>query len=215
MGRIAVLVVTIGALAAGGGSAYGLTQASGSTRASRPVPKACGPSSARTLAGGPSARVYVVANTVYGCAAHTDRRFRLGTTAFCNRAERAGLAAVAGRVAALALTTCGVDTGSTTVQVRRLSDGAVLSAYPAAQAPGPESFTSVSAIVVDAAGAVAWIGRAESVVRHGVSTVVYAADGGPARRLDAGSAIVADSLRLAGTAVSWRHGGERRSAPLV
>lgn len=206
MGRLVVLV--LGALAACGASASGLT------RASRPVPSACGPASARTLAGGPSARVYVVAQTVYGCAAHSGRRFRLGTTGFCNRAERVGPVAVAGRLAAVALTSCGVDTGSTTVQVRRLSDGAVLSAYPAAAAPGPESFTSVSAIVVDAAGAVAWIGRANSVVRHSSSTTVYAARAGAARQLDAGSAIVADSLRLTGTTVSWRHGGERRSAPL-
>ena len=121
---------------------------------------------------------------------------------------------MAGRLAAYGAESCGVDTGSTVVQVRRLTDGRTLFTHPATSAPGPESYTTVSAIAADRAGNVAWIAHTSSIVRHAVGTTVYAAEGSGIRRLDSGGAIVATSLRLTGTTVRWRNGSRSRSGPL-
>jgi len=74
MSRIIASIVVIGALSACGAAA--------ASRTAQAPP--CGPAAARTLAGGGSARVYVVGRLVYGCAAGGGRRFALGTTNLCN-----------------------------------------------------------------------------------------------------------------------------------
>lgn len=104
-----------------------------------------------------------------------------------------------------------MDTGAGIVRVRRLTDGRTLFTHAATNAPGPESFTTVTAIAADRAGDVAWIAHVSSIVRHTVSTAVYAAGRGSVRQLDTGTAIVPGSLRLTGTTVSWQHGTQRRS----
>ena len=218
MARIFVSLAVIGALSACGGSASTSSAASGSAAAARSAAgtaaPVCGPASARTLAASPRARIYDAAHTVYGCAASGHGRWRLGTDGVCNTTQRIGVAAVSGVAAAYAATSCGVDTGSTQIVVRRLDTGATLATHAAARAAFPESFTSASAVVVEPGGAVAWIGHVTSIVRHSSVTAVYAARGSLVRRLDTGSAIGATSLRLRGTTVSWRHGTAERSARL-
>ncbi len=205
MSRVIASIVVIGALNACGAAA--------ATRSAPAGP--CGPTSARTLASSGSARVYVVGRLVYGCATGGGgRRFALGTTNLCNRSVLVQAVTVAGRLAAFGTESCGVDTGAGIVQVRRLTDGRTLFTHAATSAPGPESFTTVTAIAADRAGDVAWIARSHSIVRQAASTAVYAAAGGTVRRLDTGPAIVTDSLRLTGTTVSWQHGTQRRSGRL-
>lgn len=220
MARIFVSLAVIGTLSACGGAATasptmpGASTAARASTGSAAVAPACGPTLARTLAASPRARIYDASHTVYGCAAPGHRRWRLGTDGVCNATQRIGVAAVSGVAAAYAATSCGVDTGSTEILVRRLDTGATLVSQAAAPVTFPESFTSASAVVVESTGAVAWIGQVTSIVRHSSATAVYAARGSSVRRLDAGPAIGATSLRLRGTTVSWRHGAARRSARL-
>jgi hypothetical protein len=182
-------------------------------RASRRV---CGPAGvgARTLASDALARVYAVGQAVYGCAAGGGRSIRLGDTARSLKEGRAGPIAVAGTVAAYGFTRFGVDTATTEVMVRRLTDGATLSELPASQVVGPESFQSVGSIVVKPGGAVAWIGSDTSILGHRTRDEVHAARGSSDSLLDSGPGIVPGSLRLDGSALSWRDGGVTRHAAL-
>lgn len=117
-------------------------------------------------------------------------------------------------MAAYSVTRCGVDTGSATVDVRRLTDGKLLYEQIATAATMPEGYTSVAAIVASRRGGVAWIAQASSIVRHSSSNAVYVRRGSGAQRLDASGDIVAQSLSLNGSIVSWRDGSRRRSARL-
>lgn len=215
-----VSLAVIGALSACGGSASVSSAHAAAANRARPATGAaaaapvCGPASARTVAMSSRARIYDAAHTVYGCAAAGHGRWRLGSDGVCTTTQRIGVTAISGVTAAYAATSCGVDTGSTQIVVRRLDTGATLVSQPAARAAFPESFSSASAVVVEAGGAVAWIGHVTSIVRHSSVTAVYAARGSSVRRLDSGSAIGPTSLRLRGTTVSWRHGTAQRSARL-
>jgi hypothetical protein len=209
MSRLTASILVVGALGLAG--VAGAAGAAG-TASSRPV---CGPAAGRTLAGSRSARVYVVGRRVYGCAAGGGgRRFTLGTSNLCIQSVLVQAVAVAGRLAAFGAESCGVDTGSTVVQVERLTDGRKVFTHSAASAPGPESYTTVSAIVTDRAGDVAWVARTSSIVRHAASTTVSAAKGTTVRQLDAGAGIVPGSLRLTRTTVHWQNGSQKRSGPL-
>lgn len=122
---------------------------------------------------------------------------------------------VAGEFAAYGVEECGVDTGSTQVVVRRLSDGKRLRDAAATTPPGVESYQSVSSLVLKADGAVAWIGDGRSIVRRGHKIEVYKADsGGSVRLLDSGLAIAPGSLRLHGSKLTWTHGAAVRTATL-
>lgn len=86
----------------------------------------CGPDSARTLAGDTVARVDASGGSAYGCVAGGTRSFRLGRTDDSMRAARIEAVRVVGRIAAYGLRSSGVDTGYATVNVRRLTTGALL-----------------------------------------------------------------------------------------
>jgi len=62
--------------------------------------------------------------------------------------------AVAGR-RGYAVERCGIDTGTTLVEVRRFSDGRRLFSQAAVPAAGVESFDSVGSIVINGGGALA------------------------------------------------------------
>ena len=201
------------------GSSTAAINRSGPTSSSSPPAHAatarCGPAGAHTLAAGSSARVYATGPTIYGCSARTGRVTRLGTSGPCNAAQHVGPFAIAGQLAAYGLETCGVDTGSSQVVVRRLSDGKVLLSEPAITGSlGPESFSSVTSVVVTTGGAVGWIGSGSSIVRHSEVIEVHSADQHAQRLLDSGASIDGSSLRLHGSRLSWRHGGTTRSAKL-
>ena len=68
-------------------------------------------------------RVFLLRGTVYGCSLRTHNQFRLGIVKNCQTAARVGPVVVAGDEAAYGLERCGIDTGSTEVIVRRLTDG--------------------------------------------------------------------------------------------
>ncbi len=158
--------------------------------------------------------MFVQSGAVYGCAAGRAGRYLLGHAAVCIRSDRVGPVAVAGRMAAYAVTTCGVDTGSATVVVRRLSDGARLFSHAAADAAGPEGYVAVTTIVATSAGAVGWIARASTIVGHRTVTGVYARQGSGVSKLDSGNRIGVGSLRLSGSTLSWQDGSGRRSSRL-
>ena len=160
------------------------------------------------------ARVYSVGQAVYGCAAKGTRPFRLGDTARSLREGRAGPIAVGGTLAAYGFTRFGVDTVSTEVVVRRLTDGAVLATRPATNVVGVESFQSVGSIVVKADGTVAWIGSDTSIIAHRARDEVHVVSGGFDSVLDSGAGIDVTSLRLDGSSLSWRDGARMRRATL-
>jgi hypothetical protein len=152
---------------------------------------------------------------VYGCADRAGKSYRLGTSGFCTGADRVGPVALSGEVAAYGVQRCGVDTGTAQTVVRRLSDGAVLHTAPAtSRFPGAESYQSLTAVVVKADGAVAWIGEARSIIGRGVVIEVHRYDGGGQAQLDHGTGIAARSLRLRGSRLSWLHAGHTRTAIL-
>jgi hypothetical protein len=221
---VALMLAACGSSAAdsGGGSMPAATSsrstpaATSSRSTAAASPARCGPAGARTLAASAVARVYVQGGAVYGCSDRTGRTTRLGQSRSCIATSRAGPAAVAGELAGYGLQTCGVDTGTAEVVVRRLSDGAVLRTQNAtAGRRGPESYQSVGAIVVKSDGAVAWVGSAASIISHRAQLEVLAGDArGRTRVLDSGGAITPASLRLRGARLSWTDGGRTRSATL-
>jgi hypothetical protein len=204
-------------------AACGSSTAAGSSRASSQVVTAsgsdaslpCGPASARTLAVDSLARVYESGGSVYACVRGASTARRLGSAQSCIRSQRAGPVALAGETVAYGLESCGVDTGFGSVVVRRLSDGQQLRSLAATTQPLlPESYQQVSSLVVKSDGAVAWIGVAKSIIRHGENVEVHKADKRGAAELDSGTAVGQSSLRLRGSQVTWRHAGAVRSATL-
>ena len=176
----------------------------------------CGPGTAKTVASDTVARVYETGGLIYACARGSGRRYRLGDARTCVRTERAGPVALSGTTLAYGLESCGVDTGSSSVVVRRLSDGRQLRMLPATTAQlAPESYQLVGSIVVKADGAVAWIGAAKPIFRQSGSVEVHRADRRGQAKLDSAPSIEAGSLRLRGSIVTWRHGTGTKSATLL
>jgi hypothetical protein len=121
-----------------------------------------------------------------------------------------------GVLAGYGLETCGVDTGTSEVVVRRLSDGRKLKTLAAFTGTvGPESFQEVRSIVLRSDGAIAWIAQANSIIRRSQATEVHRADRRGQATLDSGAAVRPTSLRLHGTRITWRDGTATRSATLL
>jgi hypothetical protein len=159
--------------------------------------------------------VYVAHGVVYGCATQTGRAYRLGSRRSCLARSRVDPVTVVGGLAAYGLESCGVDTASAEVVVRRLSDGKMLLSVPAiAHVLGPESFQTVRSIVAKPDGAVAWISGGSSIAAHRAVVEVHRADAQGQTLLDSGAAITAGSLRLHGSTVTWSDRGRTRSATL-
>jgi hypothetical protein len=211
-GAIAVMLA-----ACGSSAAHSTATSAPLGDASSPAPIACGPASAKTLAASSKARVYVSGGLVYGCAHAGKRQYLLGQRASClGGRTRVAPVAVSGVLVAYGSQQCGVDTGRSTVVVRRLTDGSTLSQQPATTTPtGPESYVMVTALVLAGDGAAAWISVSHSIVGGHSTTEVHALDRHGTRRLDHGAAVGTAQLRLAGTKVSWKHGTAWRSATLA
>jgi hypothetical protein len=192
-----------------GGSVVSHTWAAG-------TPSVCGPSSARALASDRTARVYVWSGNVYGCAAGSDRSYLLGSTNICAfMHNRVGLVRVTDGIAAYTLETCLTDSGWTTVNVRRLTDGKFLRVHQATTTAvvvmGEES---VGSLVLKADGAAAWIATADSIGPHTFVRQLAWLDNRGFNVLDSGRALAARSLKLRGSTISWRHGNTVRTARL-
>jgi hypothetical protein len=151
---------------------------------------------------------------VYGCANSGGRIYKLGQRRSCVAASLVGTVKLARRLAAYSLDQCGVDTGSTDVIVRRLSDGVQLHTFSATSPPGPESYQQVDSLALKADGAVAWIGTGSSILGGRKLIEVRKADRGGETLLDSGAAVGTGSLRLHRSTLSWKHGGATRTATL-
>jgi len=175
----------------------------------------CGSAGGHTLAADRIARVYSLGGAVYGCRRGTHHSYRLGAASRSIREGRVGPVALAGAIAAYGLASFGVDTGSSQVVVRRLSDGHQLKALATVTRPlGPESYVSVGSVVVRSDGAVAWIGVGASIIRHGRDVEVHRDDSRGGRLLDASTAVDPGSLRLTRSTLRWTHGSARHTADL-
>jgi hypothetical protein len=167
------------------------------------------------LAGSGRARVYLSHGVVVGCAGGSQRRFVLGRSGICIGATRVAPVRVVGVLAAYGAERCGVDTGSTQVIVRRLTDGAILTQTLATSTLiGPESYVQVTALVLARDGAAAWISTGASIVGHRHIDEVHAYEHGALHRLDSGAAIDLYKLKLSGSHLRWKHGASWRTATL-
>ena len=201
------MLIVGGALAA---AAFGTGATASQTTSCHP--------SGKTLAHDSAAAVYATGGGVYGCADSAGIAYKLGSTGTCVQSARIDHVALAGTVAAFGLERCGVDTGTTMIEVRRLTDNhAVLPVEPAITGPlGAESYESVGSLVVRRDGAVAWIARGDSIVGHGPTEVeLHRVDSHEHQTLlDSGAGIASGSLRLRGSRLTWRHGQAKRHATL-
>jgi hypothetical protein len=156
-------------------------------------------------------QVYALSGSVYACDVASAKPIRLGSATICIARVCVRKAAVAGELVAYGAETGGVDSGSAAVNVLRLSDGKQLHSFAAITgAIGPEAYQSVDSLVVKRDGSVAWISTVNSIIGRGSDTEVHA----NGHRLDSGSGIAPNSLRLSGSTLSWRHGTATHSATL-
>jgi hypothetical protein len=129
--------------------------------------------------------------------------------------NRVGLVRLTDRIAAYTLESCLTDSGWTTVNVRRLTDGKFLRVHQATtKAVVVMGDETVGSLVLKADGAAAWIATSHSIgpptfVRH-----LARLDNRGFKVLDSGRAPAARSLKLRGSTISWRHGNTIRTARL-
>jgi hypothetical protein len=176
----------------------------------------CGPFDAKTLAASSVARVYAMGNSVYGCSMDGSGAFLLGQRKTCIGAARVAPVVVARQFAAYGSTRCGIDTGSTQVVVRRLTDGKIVRTAVATSPPGVEAYQSIASLVLRSDGAVAWIGVGRSLVGHGSPKIeVYRANRrGKVQLLDSGPSVRPGSLTLNGSRLTWKNGTALRYGTL-
>jgi hypothetical protein len=94
-------------------------------------------------------------------------------------------------------------------------DGKRLTSFVATTNPlGPESYQSVDSLVLKSDGAVAWIGVASSIVRHGNDIEVHKAEQHAQVLLDSGPGIDPASLRLRRSVLTWKRANLTRRAGL-
>jgi hypothetical protein len=177
---------------------------------------ACQPQGAHTIAADRQARAFSRGGVVYACLVRTSKLYRLGRVDTCIGTDRAGPVVLARELVAYGLERCGIDTGFTQVIVLRLSDGKRLRAEAALTGPlGPESYVTVTALVLKADGAAAWIASGQSLGTHGRLREVNRAERAGRALLDSGLAIDPGSLRLHGSTLTWKRGRTTRSASLA
>jgi hypothetical protein len=204
----------VAAIAVAGAVGCGSSAANGVARRGPGFPS-CAPAGARIIRADPRAQLYALHTVVYGCDRRTRTSTKLGDTTACVEAARIDQTALVQNIAAYGLDYCGVDTGFTTANVRRLSDGKRLGSYLAVAGPGlAESYQSIGSIVVNPDASVAWIASARSIIGRGPRIEVNRVERGKRTLLDSGPAIVASSLRLSRSTLSWQHGSTTRSATL-
>ncbi len=165
----------------------------------------CVPRGVRIIKTDSRAQVYSQGNLVYGCDRRTRRSTKLGSVTACVATERVDHVALAENIVAYGTDRCGVDAGFTVVVVRRLSDGKRLAGYEAVAGPGlVESYQSIGSIAVKSDGSVAWIGSERSIIGRGSRIEVDKVQRSKRVTLDSGPGIVASSLHLRGSTLTWR-----------
>jgi hypothetical protein len=172
-------------------------------------PARCRAAHSRTIAQDAVARVYKYGGGLYGCSARTGIRTRLGSTPYTAQVR------LVGSLAAYAVYIHGIDFGSATVVITRLTDGKRLGSASAIDRAFVESFQSVTSLIVRRSGAVAWIASVGSIVNSEMSVEVHRLDrGGRSVLLDRGAKIDPKSLRLRGSTLTWTNAGVTRSSTL-
>jgi hypothetical protein len=127
---------------------------------------------------------------------------------------------LAGPIVAYIETQSGIDTGTRSIHVIDVATRRVLREVSGAGGFGDAGFLgyeSITEIVVDERGALAWISERGRRGFHEVAPTfaVHAAGvTGPPRVLDEGPGIGQTSLSLEGGTLRWWHDGVQRSAPL-
>jgi hypothetical protein len=195
---LAVVIVTL-ALATGAGA----TSAS------------CVPAAAKTLRSSGAARIYSEGSVLYGCLGTRQTRLGAlrGTVPF--PATRVALYALSNGYAGIDRVEMGVDTFNSTVSLVSLHTGATVATAPGTTPERrPESFITVTAMVVDAKGTLAWIGERSAIGVPAPAYEVHALNAAHDRLLASSPTIAATSLRLHGETISWSEGGRSRSATL-
>lgn len=175
----------------------------------------CVPAAGKTLRSSGAARIYSVGSGLYGCLG--ARRTRLGplrgTVPF--PATRITLYTLSSGYAGTDRLQMGVDTLNSTVSLVNLHTGATVGTAPGTTPERrAESFITVTAMVVDAKGTLAWIGERSAIGVPAPTYEVHALNAARDRLLASSATIVATSLRLHGETFSWRQGGHVRSATL-
>jgi hypothetical protein len=181
----------------------------------RAAPASCVPSAGKTLLTSGPARLYSQGAQLYGCLG--SRRTRLGalrgTVPF--PATRIVLYALSSRFAGIDNADMGVDTFSSTVALFDLRSGARI-ATAAATTPErrAESFLTVTSMVVDVKGTLAWIGQRSAIGVTTPTLEVHALNAAHNRLLASAADISPKSLRLHGETLTWQAGGHTKSTTL-
>lgn len=214
------------ALALSGAVVMALAPAPALAAKRKPLP-GCAAEKSTTLEQSKDARVYQVGDKVYACRFKKNRRVLLGTDE-CMTQIRASRFTLKGRYVGWVATSCGLVSGTSSIQVTNLDTGRLLHGASAAvrTANGTdgtqETNTYISDYVMKANGSVAWIGVYGN---DGTTTVDSPADEVQVRRLQAGSpsggelvdqgqTVVLESLGLAKDGFYYRKGATPLFAPL-
>ena len=177
----------------------------------------CVPAGAKTVAAAGDARLYVKGGTLYGCLGAAQTLLGGAPSARRLGATRVALYALTTRYAGIDTLTMGVDNLASKVSIVDLRSGATLASEPATTPElRAESFVAVTAIDLDAAGTLAWIGSRSAV---GAFTPIYEVHtltaAGSARLLASGPKIAPHSLALRGEMLSWRQAGRTRTRTIA
>ena len=172
----------------------------------RAAQASCPPSGARTLAVNGAAYLYTQSGSLYGCLGTRATRLGAAPAVRLPGAPRVALYALGPRYAGIALASMGVDTSSSVVAVVDLRSGRTVARAPATTPERrAESFISVTALLLDPHGTLAWIGARSAVGAFTPIFEVHTLTTAGANHLLASSAqIDPRSLTLAGETLHWR-----------
>jgi hypothetical protein len=182
----------------------------------------CPPVHAHVIARDHVLRVYSAAGSgpfataTYACLVSSGARLTLLATPH-GFGVSLGRTALAGYVVAYLVTRFGVDSGSTSLEVADVAARHKLRSLPVGRYvdAGLLGAETVTSLVVDAHGAVAWISSSHGPGISGTVLAVHAASRtGAPRTLDEGSAIDPARLSLSGGVLSWFDGGVGRTAAM-
>jgi hypothetical protein len=179
------------------------------------APTSCAPTAAKTLRSSGPARIYSEGTQLYGClgARRTHLGPLRGSVPF--PATRIARYALSGRYAAVDKVDMGVDTFSSIVALIDLRTGATIATAPATTPEQrPESFITVTAMVVDPNGTLAWIGERSAIGVPAPTFEVHALTRSRNRLVASAANIAPKSLRLHGDTLTWLTDGQTKSATL-
>jgi hypothetical protein len=192
----------------------------------------CSGKGAKTLVATPSARVYTLPaagneRKAYACVYSQNKRRFLGWIQECHNDTAASGFILSGKLVGYVETTCGLIAGSDTVIVRDIKTNEVVRAARAAEgteAQDEEATTSVTDLVMNRKGKVAWIGEFDAdsggLGGAGDARQVWAMGGSSPQMLESSLDVVPGSLALGPTTkdgfnwLYWQVGSQARAGKL-